>query len=198
MDDLKKRSTAQLSKEELEKLDKSLKEEGDGTRLTRQKAHQIASGTHLFKLGMDNNFKSYVNQYSTNPIALNKAQRNEERDKKRHLSHKFSLTQASEFKWVGSLTGTPCPASQHAPPDDSSAGKQHSSAVHAHQLASPPQTLDHGGGCLRESQGFRARPYRTAGVHQVGGVRERVARSARACEIAESDCPRAGREEAPG
>ncbi|XP_048270698.1 nucleosome-remodeling factor subunit NURF301 isoform X2 [Bombus terrestris] len=106
MDDLKKRSSGQLSKEELEKLDKSLKEEGDGTRLTRQKAHQIASGTHLFKLGMDNNFKSYVNQYSTNPISLNKAQRNEERDKKRHLSHKFSLTQASEFKWVGSLTGT--------------------------------------------------------------------------------------------
>lgn len=95
-----------MSREELEKLDKSLKEEGESTRLTRQKAHQIASGTHLFKLGMDNNFKSYVNQYSTNPIALNKIQRNEERDKKRHLSHKFSLTQASEFKWVGSLTGT--------------------------------------------------------------------------------------------
>jgi nucleosome-remodeling factor subunit BPTF len=107
MDDLKRRSTAPLSKEELEKLDKSLKDtEGDGTRLTRQKAHQIASGTHLFKLGMDNNFKSYINQYSTNQIALNKTQRNEERDKKRHLSHKFSLTQASEFKWVGSLTGT--------------------------------------------------------------------------------------------
>ncbi|XP_012232371.1 nucleosome-remodeling factor subunit NURF301 isoform X2 [Linepithema humile] len=107
MDDLKRRSTAPLSKEELEKLDKSLKDtEGDGTRLTRQKAHQIASGTHLFKLGMDNNFKSYVNQYSTNPVALNKTQRNEERDKKRHLSHKFSLTQVSEFKWVGSLTGT--------------------------------------------------------------------------------------------
>ncbi|XP_014598172.1 PREDICTED: nucleosome-remodeling factor subunit NURF301 isoform X1 [Polistes canadensis] len=106
MDDLKRRSTVSMSKEELEKLDKSLKEEGDNTRLTRQKAHQIASGTHLFKLGMDNNFKSYVNQYSTNPVALNKLQRNEERDKKRHLSHKFSLTQASEFKWVGSLTGT--------------------------------------------------------------------------------------------
>ncbi|XP_026828403.1 nucleosome-remodeling factor subunit NURF301 isoform X1 [Ooceraea biroi] len=106
MDDLKRRSTS-LSKEELEKLDKSLKDtEGDGTRLTRQKAHQIASGTHLFKLGMDNNFKSYVNQYSTNLVSLNKTQRNEERDKKRHLSHKFSLTQASEFKWVGSLTGT--------------------------------------------------------------------------------------------
>ncbi|GAB1859808.1 Nucleosome-remodeling factor subunit NURF301 [Camponotus japonicus] len=107
MDDLKRRSMAPLSKEELEKLDKSLKDsEGDGTRLTRQKAHQIASGTHLFKLGMDNNFKSYVNQYSNNPTALNKMQRNEERDKKRHLSHKFSLTQVSEFKWVGSLTGT--------------------------------------------------------------------------------------------
>ncbi|XP_012254800.2 nucleosome-remodeling factor subunit NURF301 isoform X2 [Athalia rosae] len=106
MDDLKRRSTTTLSKEEQEKLDKTLKDEGDGTRITRQKAHQIASGTHLFKLGMDNGFKSYVNQYSTNPIALNKPQRNEERDKKRHLSHKFSLTQASEFKWVGSLTGT--------------------------------------------------------------------------------------------
>ncbi|XP_018403305.1 PREDICTED: nucleosome-remodeling factor subunit NURF301-like isoform X2 [Cyphomyrmex costatus] len=108
MDDIKRRSMAPLSKEEQEKLDKSLKDsESDGnTRVTRQKAHQIASGTHLFKLGMDNNFKSYVNQYSTNPIALNKTQRNEERDKKRHLSHKFSLTQASEFKWVGSLTGT--------------------------------------------------------------------------------------------
>lgn len=109
MDDLKRRSTAPLSKEELEKLDKGTTKdtESDGsTRVTRQKAHQIASGTHLFKLGMDNTFKSYVNQYSTNPISLNKAQRNEERDKKRHLSHKFSLTQASEFKWVGSLTGT--------------------------------------------------------------------------------------------
>ncbi|XP_012274975.1 nucleosome-remodeling factor subunit NURF301 isoform X2 [Orussus abietinus] len=106
MDDLKRRTTAALNKEEADKLDRSSKDDNDNTRLTRQKAHQIASGTHLFKLGMDNNFKSYVNQYSTNPIALNKLQRNEERDKKRHLSHKFSLTQASEFKWVGSLTGT--------------------------------------------------------------------------------------------
>jgi nucleosome-remodeling factor subunit BPTF len=54
---------------------------------------------------MENGFKSYVNQYSTNVAALNKLQRNEERDKKRHLSHKFSLTQASEFKWIGSLYG---------------------------------------------------------------------------------------------
>ncbi|XP_011691661.1 PREDICTED: nucleosome-remodeling factor subunit NURF301 isoform X2 [Wasmannia auropunctata] len=108
MDDVKRRSMAPLSKEEQEKLDKGIKdsENESNTRVTRQKAHQIASGTHLFKLGMDNNFKSYVNQYTTNPVSLNKTQRNEERDKKRHLSHKFSLTQASEFKWVGSLTGT--------------------------------------------------------------------------------------------
>lgn len=54
---------------------------------------------------MENGFKTYVNQYSTNIAALNKQQRNEERDKKRYLSHKFSLTQASEFKWAGSYYG---------------------------------------------------------------------------------------------
>lgn len=86
-------------------VDKNGKDEIENSRLTRQKAQQIASGTHLFKLGMDNNFKSYVNQYSTNTIALNKAQRNEERDKKRHLSHKFALSQGVDFKWIGSLTG---------------------------------------------------------------------------------------------
>lgn len=59
----------------------------------------------MFKLGMENSFKNYVNQFSANVAALNKPQRNEERDKKRHLSHKFSLTQASDFKWVGSLNG---------------------------------------------------------------------------------------------
>jgi hypothetical protein len=59
----------------------------------------------MFKLGMENGFKSFANQYSINIAALNKLQRNEERDKKRHLSHKFSLTQASEFKWLGSLYG---------------------------------------------------------------------------------------------
>ena len=38
-------------------------------------------------------------------MALNKHQHNEERDKKRFLSHKFSLTPLSEFKWNGSLYG---------------------------------------------------------------------------------------------
>lgn len=76
------------------------------TMLTRQKVSQISNGTLLFRLGMENTFKTYVNQFATNTIALNKPQRNEERDKKRHLSHKFSLTTASEFKWIGVLNGT--------------------------------------------------------------------------------------------
>ncbi|EAA10839.5 AGAP006133-PA [Anopheles gambiae str. PEST] len=70
-------------------------------RLTRQKVTQLSNGTLYFKLGMENGHKNYVNQYAVHPIALNKPQRNEERDKKRHLSHKFSLTPVSEFKWLG-------------------------------------------------------------------------------------------------
>uniref|UniRef100_A0A1Q3FWI9 Putative nucleosome remodeling factor subunit n=1 Tax=Culex tarsalis TaxID=7177 RepID=A0A1Q3FWI9_CULTA len=79
----------------------SLTKEDEEARLTRNRLSQVSNGTLYFKLGQENGFKSYVNQYSINPIALNKPQRNEERDKKRHLSHKFSLTQASEFKWLG-------------------------------------------------------------------------------------------------
>lgn len=78
--------------------------EGD-LRMTRNKLSQLSNGTLYFKLAMENGFKTYVNQYTTNPIALNKPQRNEERDKKRHLSHKFSLTTASEFKWTGMPNG---------------------------------------------------------------------------------------------
>lgn len=77
--------------------------ESMGARLTRFKAQHIAAGTFLYKLGMDNGFKTYVNQYSSNPTALNKIQKNEERDKKRYMSHKFSLT--SEFKWCGQIFG---------------------------------------------------------------------------------------------
>jgi len=55
--------------------------------------------------GMDGGYKQYVNQYSTATLALNKHQHNEERDKKRYLSHKFSLTPASEFKWNGTVNG---------------------------------------------------------------------------------------------
>ncbi|CRK99537.1 CLUMA_CG012856, isoform A [Clunio marinus] len=76
------------------------------THLTRSRTNQLYSGTFFFKLGMENSHKEYCNQFTTNPLALNKPQKNEERDKKRHLSHKFSLTQASEFKWGGLLNGT--------------------------------------------------------------------------------------------
>lgn len=54
---------------------------------------------------MESNFKNYTNQYSSSTLALNKHQHNEERDKKRFLSHKFSLTPISDFKWNGSCHG---------------------------------------------------------------------------------------------
>lgn len=59
----------------------------------------------LFKLGMEGRHKTYVNHYSTNALALNKNQAAEERDRKRYLSHKFSLTGTGEFKWIGSTSG---------------------------------------------------------------------------------------------
>uniref|UniRef100_A0A3B3VPT4 Bromodomain PHD finger transcription factor n=1 Tax=Poecilia latipinna TaxID=48699 RepID=A0A3B3VPT4_9TELE len=60
---------------------------------------------NLFKLGQEGKYRVYQNQYSTNTLALNKHQHREDYDKKRHLSHKFSLTTASEFKWNGSIHG---------------------------------------------------------------------------------------------
>lgn len=54
---------------------------------------------------MDGSYKQYVNQYSTQTLALNKHQHNEERDRRRYLSHKFSLTNLSEFKWHGTVYG---------------------------------------------------------------------------------------------
>lgn len=75
-------------------------------RITRNRLQQISTGTLYFKLGMENTFKTYENHFASNVNALNKPQRNEERDKKRHLSHKFSLTEASEFKWIGGSSTT--------------------------------------------------------------------------------------------
>ena len=72
----------------------------------RGSASRQSSPTNvIFKLGMEGRHKSYVNQYSSNSSALNKVQAAEERDRKRYLSHKFSLTGAAEFKWVGSTFG---------------------------------------------------------------------------------------------
>ncbi|XP_077589921.1 nucleosome-remodeling factor subunit BPTF [Stigmatopora nigra] len=61
---------------------------------------------NLFKLGQEGKYRVYHNQYSTNILALNKHQHREDHDKRRHLSHKFSLTTASEFKWNGSIYGS--------------------------------------------------------------------------------------------
>ncbi|CAL1273148.1 unnamed protein product [Larinioides sclopetarius] len=81
--------------------------DGEITRMTtRSKSSSSASTSPtLYKLGMDSIGKPYSNQYTTNTLALNKHQHAEDRDKKRHLSHKFSLTAASEFKWQGSTHG---------------------------------------------------------------------------------------------
>lgn len=79
------------------------KDENDSdTRMTRLKNLNLNCP---FKLGHEQTFKTYVNQYTTNVYALNKPQRNEDRDKKRPLSHKFSLTDAAQFKWGGILNG---------------------------------------------------------------------------------------------
>ena len=46
-----------------------------------------------------------MNQYTSNNLALSKAQHQEERDRRRYLSYKFSLTPVSEFKWNGAIHG---------------------------------------------------------------------------------------------
>ena len=74
-------------------------------RMTRSTLQQISSGTLYFKLGQENTFRSYINQYTTNPAALSKVQANDERTKRTHMSHKFSLTDAATFKWIGTLYG---------------------------------------------------------------------------------------------
>ncbi|XP_029621597.1 nucleosome-remodeling factor subunit BPTF isoform X7 [Salmo trutta] len=61
---------------------------------------------NFFKLGQEGKFRVYHNQFSTNTLGLNKHQHREDHDKRRHLSHKFSLTPAGEFKWNGSIHGS--------------------------------------------------------------------------------------------
>jgi len=52
--------------------------------------------------GSENAYKQYINQYTSNALALNRTQHALERDKRRQMSHKFSLTSASDFSWRGS------------------------------------------------------------------------------------------------
>lgn len=56
--------------------------------------------------GLEGGYKHYQNFYSSNSLALNKHQHNEEKEKRRHMSHKFSLTPSSEFVWSGSTHGS--------------------------------------------------------------------------------------------
>lgn len=74
-------------------------------RMTRRTVQEINQGTLFFKLGQEGTFKSYINQFTSNPSALSKVQANEERVKRTHMSHKFSLTEASTFRWMGQLYG---------------------------------------------------------------------------------------------
>ncbi|CAN8030157.1 unnamed protein product [Ixodes persulcatus] len=86
-----------------------LTKDGEISRVARGKvggAVPLNSGSLLFKLGMEGSYRSFTNQYHSNTLALNKHQHAEDRDKRRHLSHKFSLTTASEFKWGGAVHGS--------------------------------------------------------------------------------------------
>lgn len=49
---------------------------------------------------MECSFRKYSNVYSTEILALSRQQQFEEKERKRHLSYKFSLTPVAEFNWV--------------------------------------------------------------------------------------------------
>ena len=59
-----------------------------------------------FKLGQEATYKKYTNQYSTVSHALSKYQAKEDSEKKARLSHKFSLTEASTYRWMGASEGS--------------------------------------------------------------------------------------------
>ncbi|XP_061578241.1 nucleosome-remodeling factor subunit BPTF-like isoform X2 [Cololabis saira] len=83
--------------------------QGDVTRVsTRCSKDVVMKGTVIqyFKLGQEGKYRVYHNQYSSNALALNKHQHREDHDKRRHLSHKFCMTPAGEFKWNGSIHGS--------------------------------------------------------------------------------------------
>uniref|UniRef100_A0A669ESW6 Bromodomain PHD finger transcription factor n=1 Tax=Oreochromis niloticus TaxID=8128 RepID=A0A669ESW6_ORENI len=81
--------------------------QGDITRVSTRK-EVVMKGTlnQYFKLGQEGKYRIYHNQYSSNALALNKHQHREDHDKRRHLSHKFCMTPAGEFKWNGSIYGS--------------------------------------------------------------------------------------------
>uniref|UniRef100_A0AAZ3SCM0 Bromodomain PHD finger transcription factor n=1 Tax=Oncorhynchus tshawytscha TaxID=74940 RepID=A0AAZ3SCM0_ONCTS len=73
---------------------------------TQPKTPNSKQCSHFFKLGQEGKYRVYHNQYSGNTLALNKPQHREDLDKRRHLSHKFCMTPAGDFKWNGSIHGS--------------------------------------------------------------------------------------------
>ena len=69
------------------------------------KKPELPPGDH-FKLGQERSYKQYVNQYTAVTHSLSRNQVKEETEKKTRLSHKFSLTDVSTYKWVGATEGT--------------------------------------------------------------------------------------------
>uniref|UniRef100_A0A8C3NAQ9 Uncharacterized protein n=1 Tax=Geospiza parvula TaxID=87175 RepID=A0A8C3NAQ9_GEOPR len=81
--------------------------QGEVSRVNTKKDVVIKGNiNNYFKLGQEGKYRVYHNQYATNSFALNKHQHREDHDKRRHLSHKFCLTPAGEFKWNGSVHGS--------------------------------------------------------------------------------------------
>uniref|UniRef100_A0A4W5PMQ1 Bromodomain PHD finger transcription factor n=1 Tax=Hucho hucho TaxID=62062 RepID=A0A4W5PMQ1_9TELE len=74
--------------------------------LTSKEVVMKGTLSHFFKLGQEGKYRVYHNQYSGNTLALNKPQHREDLDKRRHLSHKFCMTPAGDFKWNGSIHGS--------------------------------------------------------------------------------------------
>uniref|UniRef100_A0AAY4A9F1 Bromodomain PHD finger transcription factor n=1 Tax=Denticeps clupeoides TaxID=299321 RepID=A0AAY4A9F1_9TELE len=78
------------------------------SRGSKESAAKSESGPY-FRLGQEGKYRLYQNQYSSNMLALNKHQRREDHDKRRHLAHKFCMSPAGDFKWNGSVHGSEAP-----------------------------------------------------------------------------------------
>uniref|UniRef100_H2ZQ16 Uncharacterized protein n=1 Tax=Ciona savignyi TaxID=51511 RepID=H2ZQ16_CIOSA len=59
-----------------------------------------------FRLGEDEGYKHYTNYYVENVLALNKYQHKEEKDRDRHVGHKYAVNSAIGFEWAGTLIGS--------------------------------------------------------------------------------------------
>lgn len=57
----------------------------------------------FFRLGMEDNFSGYVNHFATDPLALNRQQHLENKERRRAVSNKFSVFH--EFKLSGEIFG---------------------------------------------------------------------------------------------